>query len=675
MIRLLAFLLTLLIAVPAAAQPLAAGRNHIAAELVAESATPAPGQSVTIAFSFTPEPGWHGYWLNPGDAGQAARVEWQLPDGAEVGALRYPVPERLIIQGLMNHVFNGPHAFLATLRLPAGIAPGTAIPVRARIDYLACTDEICVPERANLSLDLRAGDGSVAGDQRTRFDAWRAALPRPLGSEGAFEFRDGRLRVAVPLPASVGVNDPHLFAATPNALIYAADQAISRNGDMLIVETQAGSQANGLAGFEGLIAIGEGQGLAFAARPGPVPPAGEPIRAVVSGGSVSLIVALLGAILGGLILNIMPCVFPILSLKALSLARAGETPQKARAEALAYSAGVIVTCLALGALLLVLRASGEAVGWAFQLQEPRVVLLLLLLTTAVALNLAGLFRLPGLSLDRADGGRTSAFATGALAAFVATPCTGPFMAAALGATLVLPTTGALAVFGGLGLGLALPFLLLGFVPALRRRIPRPGPWMVKMQRLLSIPMFLTALGLAWVLGRQTGVDGMALGLAAALALGLLLWWIGARSERNHRLAAAAAMVAVVAGSLLVVRTGETAPRSSATLLGAEPFSETRLSALRAERRPVFVYFTADWCLSCKVNERGPLASAAVTEAFRAKGVRVLEGDWTLGDAEIGRFLERHGRSGVPLYLYYAPGREPLVLPQILTASALTALAG
>ncbi|HEY0327441.1 MAG TPA: protein-disulfide reductase DsbD domain-containing protein [Allosphingosinicella sp.] len=672
--RFLLLLLTLLTAVPAAAQPLAGGRNHIAAELVAESATPEPGQSVTIAFSFTPEPGWHGYWLNPGDAGQAARVEWQLPQGAEVSPLRYPVPERLVIQGLMNHVFNGPHAFLATLRLPAGIAPGTAIPVRARIDYLACTDEICVPERADLSVNLRAGDGSVAADQRTRFDAWRAALPRPLGSEGTFEFREGRLRVAVPLPASVDVREPHLFAATQNALVYAADQAISRNGDMLIVETRAGSQTGGLAAFEGLIAIGAGQGLSFAARPGPVPPAGEPIGAA-AGEGVSLVVALLGAIFGGLVLNIMPCVFPILSLKALSLARAGETERAARAEAFAYSAGVIVTCLALGAVLLILRASGEAVGWAFQLQEPRVVLILLLLTTAVALNLAGLFRLPGLSLDRADGGRTSAFATGALAAFVATPCTGPFMAAALGATLVLPAAGALAVFGGLGLGLALPFLLLGLIPALRRRIPRPGPWMVKLQRLLSVPMFLTALGLAWVLGRQTGVDGMALGLAAALALGLLLWWIGSRSEKRHRLAAAAAMAALVLGSLLVVRTSESAPPSSAGLLGAEPFSEARLAALRAERRPVFVYFTADWCLTCKVNERGALASAAVTEAFRARGVQVLEGDWTLGDAAIGRFLERQGRSGVPLYLYYAPGAEARELPQILTASALTALAG
>ena len=674
--RLLLLILALLLAAPAAAQPLAASRNHIAAELVAESAEPAPGQTVTIAFSFRPEPGWHGYWLNPGDAGQAARVQWSLPAGVQVSELRYPVPQRLVIQGLMNHVFEGPHALLATLRLPDALTAGAAVPLRARIDYLACTDQICVPERADLSLNLRAGNGEVANEQRAQFDRWRAALPRPLGTEGRFELRNGRLRIAVPLPASVEVPDAHLFPITTGAIVYAAEQAISRNGDMLIVESDAGNQAASLRAFEGLIKIGEAQGLTFAARPGTVPTGGEAVLATsASRPAVSLLVALLGAILGGLILNIMPCVFPILSLKALSLARAGETERQARSEALAYSAGVVLTCLALGALLLVLRASGEAVGWAFQLQEPRVVLLLLLLTVAVALNLAGLFRLPGLSLDRQDGGRASAFATGALAAFIATPCTGPFMAAALGATLVLPAAGALAVFGGLGLGLALPFLLLAFVPALRRRLPRPGPWMVKLQRLLSIPMFLTALGLAWVLGRQTGVDGMALGVAAALALGLLLWWIGARAEHRHRWAAAAGLALVVAASLLLVRPPQEAPSDSASLLGAEPFSEERLASLRAERRPVFVYFTADWCLTCKVNERGALASETVTQAFRTRGVRVLEGDWTLGDAAIGRFLERHGRSGVPLYLYYAPGGEPQVLPQLLTSSALTALAG
>ena len=386
--------------------------------------------------------------------------------------------------------------------------------------------------------------------------------------------------------------------------------------------------------------------------------------------------ALLFALLGGLILNIMPCVFPILSLKALSLARAGGTEAEARKEALAYAAGVVLTCLALGGLLLGLRAGGAMVGWAFQLQDPRVILILLLLVTAISLNLAGLFNLPMLAAGDGlaqRGGASGAFFTGALAAFIATPCTGPFMGAALGAALVLPAAGALAVFAGLGLGLAVPFLLLGFVPALRRRLPKPGKWMATFQRILSVPMFLTALGLAWILGRQTGVDGMALGLAGALALGLALWWLG----KGGRWLAGALILAAVAAPLLLLDTepAEAAPAESP--LGAEPFSEARLAALRAEGRPVFVYFTADWCLTCKVNERGAMASDEVAAAFRAKHIRVLAGDWTRGDPAIGRFLERHGRSGVPLYLFYPAGGggAPEMLPQLLTAGRLAALGG
>jgi DsbC/DsbD-like thiol-disulfide interchange protein/cytochrome c biogenesis protein CcdA len=675
MIRILLTLLAMLWVAPAAAQPPGARPNDIAVELVAESDAPAAGEAVTLAFSFTPQPGWHGYWLNPGEAGLPTRVEWQLPQGVEAEPLRFPVPRTLLISGLMNYVYEGPHAVLTRLNLPAGLAPGTALPVRVRIDYLACTDKICVPQRADLALELRVGDGRVEAGRRAQFDSWRAALPRPLQTEGTYAVEGGRLRVALPLPQGAAVEEAYLFPAAPDVLRYTADQAASRNGDMVIVETDAAPGAGRLQGIEGLLRTGEGQGLAFTARPGPVPPAGEPIGRP-AGSAGALLWALLGALLGGLILNVMPCVFPILSLKALSLARAGGDAATVRREALAYGAGVIVTCLGLGAVLLALRASGAAVGWAFQLQEPRFVLVLLLLVTAIALNLAGLFRLPGLSIAAKGGGAPGAFGAGALAAFVATPCTGPFMMAALGATLLLNAWGSLLVFGALGVGLALPFLLLGLIPATRLWLPKPGPWMVRLQRLLSVPMFATALGLAWVLGRQTGVDGMTLGLAAALVVGLALWWLGARGATRQRWAAAALLAAAIAAPLLWLRPGDPSGSApAASRLGAEPFAEARLAQLRSEKRPVFLYFTADWCITCKVNENGALASSQVADAFAARGVRVLEGDWTLGDPAIGRFLERHGRLGVPLYLYYAPGEEPRILPQILTASALTDLAG
>ena len=664
-------LLALLGGEAARAQP------HMRVTLVPETRSVAPGETVTLAFVMRPERGWHGYWRNPGDAGDEPRVAWDLPAGWQAGPLQYPVPHRLTLLGLMNYVYERDYALLATVRVPSDAEPGATLPVGARLDYLICTTEICVPETATVATELQIG---AAGPRDAAFQAWRQALPRPLTGEGRFQVADGRLRLAVPLPANVGVEDPYFFPLTLDALAHSAPQSVSRRGDLLIVETAASPQARALATLEGVLKIGEGVGLSLTARPGPVPAAGAPIAApseAVPDDASTILFALLGALAGGLLLNIMPCVFPILSLKALSLARAGETEAAARREALAYAAGVVLTCLALGGLLLALRAGGAAVGWAFQLQEPRVILLLLLLVTAIALNLAGLFRLPALAggdgLAR-SGGTRGAFFTGALAAFVATPCTGPFLGFALGAALVLPAWAALAVFAGLGLGLALPFLLLGFVPALRRRLPKPGPWMARFQRILSVPMFLTALGIAWVLGRQSGVDGMALGLGAALTLALGLWWLGRRQDGGPIWPALAVVAAAILLPLPFARTmPAAAAATTAGALAVEPFSGARLAQLRAAGTPVFLYFTADWCLTCKVNERAAIAQTEVAEAFRARGIRVMAGDWTRGEPEIGRFLERHGRSGVPLYLYYAPGREAEVLPQILTVGRLTRL--
>jgi thiol:disulfide interchange protein/DsbC/DsbD-like thiol-disulfide interchange protein len=667
----LIFLFALLAAGPAAAQ----GRRHIEVRLVAETASVAPGSTVTLAFTMRPAGGWHGYWRNPGDAGDAPRVTWRLPEGWRAGALRYPVPDRLLVQGLMNYVYERDYALLVDVQVPPAAEPGATFPVDARIDYLVCTREVCVPEDATVSVELAVG---APRDPSPAFQAYRQALPRPLAAGGRFEVTNGRLRLAVPLPPRLRVSEPYFFPGTLDALRHSEPQRVSRSGDMLIVESQAGARAARLETLEGVLEIAPGLGLALTAHPGAVPAAGVPVagpdeQAAAAEGP-GILLALLGALLGGLILNIMPCVFPILSLKALSLARAGGSESEARREALAYAAGAVLTCLALGGLLLGLRAGGAMVGWAFQLQDPRVILLLLLLVTAISLNLAGLFRLPMLAAGdelAGRGGTTGAFFTGALAAFIATPCTGPFMGAALGAALVLPAAGALAVFAGLGLGLALPFLLLGFVPALRRRLPKPGQWLATFQRLLSLPMFLTALGLAWILGRQTGPDGMALGLAGALGLGLALWWLG----KGGRWLAGALILAAAAVPLLLLdpEPVEAAPAESP--LPAEPFSEARLAQLRAEGAPVFLYFTADWCLTCKVNERGAMAGRAVAEAFRAKRIRVLVGDWTRGDPAIGAFLERHGRSGVPLYLFYPPGREAEVLPQLLTAGRLAALGG
>jgi len=672
MIRLLLWLAPILslLSPAAAAWARESQPRHIATHFIAETDWPAAGSLVSLAIRMTPEPGWHGYWKNPGDSGTEPSVKWTLPGGAAAGPLEYPVPGRLGVGGLMNYVYEGPYALLLKLKVPDGLAPGTKLPIRGRFDYLVCTREICVPESADLTLDLTIGAAGAAPARRAAFDGFRRALPKPLSSETRFEWSDGRFRLAIPLPAAMAGEAPYFFPLTDGAIAYAAEQKATRSGDALIIETQAGGQKP--SSVEGVLRLSDGQGLALTARPGAVPTAGA---GAAGQGAYAMLAALAGAVLGGLLLNVMPCVFPILSLKALSLAKAGGDEAGARREALAYTAGAVAVCLALGAAVLALRAGGISAGWAFQLQDPRVVLLLLLLVTAIALNLAGLFELPSIGLGgslASGGGAAGAFWTGALAAFVATPCTGPFMAAALGAALLLPLPAALAVFAGLGLGLALPFLVLGFVPAARRRLPRPGPWMARLRHGLSVPMLLTALGLAWVLGRQSGVDGMAIGLAAALALGLALWWVGRRQGDGRfwlRLAPAAA--AAAAGLLFLPLGG--GGQAAASPLAGETFSEARLSALRREGRPVFAYFTADWCLTCKVNEKAVLQREEVSRAFAKGKVAVLVGDWTGGDAAIGRFLESQGRSGIPLYIHYAPGKAPEILPQLLTVSRVVSL--
>lgn len=645
-------------------------QNNITAGLAAESQTPKAGTTVLLAIDMQPKPGWHGYWRNPGDAGVGISLNWTVPAGASLGPMRWPVPEKLVVAGLMNHVFNGDHALLLPVAIPKGLAPGTRLPIRAEAQWLACTDKICVPERGTLSLDLTVGDGTVTPTDRARFDAWRAKLALPLGGQATFQRDGARVRIAVPLPANVSATGPWFFAETEDAIAYAAPQKTVRVGDRLIVETEAkGSAVDRLAG---VLATGGGRGFEISAVPGVVPALQD------DSGFTTILAALTGAILGGLLLNIMPCVFPVISLKAMSLARAGGDERAAKREALAYTSGVMLTCLALGGLLLGLRAGGATVGWAFQLQEPRVILLLLLLVTAVALNLAHVFHLRGFGGGEALAGKDGAagsFWTGVLAAFVATPCTGPFMAAALGAALVLPLPAALAIFAGLGFGLALPFLLIGFVPALRRRMPKPGAWMARFQLILSIPMFLTAAALGWLLWRQTGTSGLALGAVATALLAIALWGIGRRQATGKSaalfgaslLAASLAVVALTPASLL-------ATQKAASVAG-EPFSEAKLAALRAKGTPVFLYFTADWCLTCKVNEKAAIEREEVTRAFDKGGVVVMVGDWTNADPAISRFLEARGRSGVPLYLFYPKGAaEPTELPQVLTPSMLTALA-
>jgi len=650
MLRRFLILIALLLA-PALAQA-----RGIEPELVAEGPAP-PGGEVELAIHMRTNPGWHGYWLNPGDAGLPMDVKWQLPPGFSVGSLRYPVPTRLTVAGIMNYVYETDYAVLVRLKVPPGAA-GT-VPIRAEAHWLACTDTICVPEQGELALDLPVGRGTP---QRAQFDEWRRALPQPLASPARFEAAGDTLRVAIPLPRDVAVEEPYLFPAEDGPVDYAGKQHFRRLGDLLIAELP---RRNGEPKtLSGVLAFGDGRGLEIRAAPGDVPEGG---RAVGETGSNAVLWAILGAIAGGVLLNLMPCVFPILALKALHLARSGGEEREARHDALAYTAGAVVGTGALGLALLAIRAAGAEVGWAFQLQDPRTIMLLLLLAVAITANLLRLFELPVL------GGRAQpagSFGTGALAAFVATPCAGPFLGAALGTALLLPLAGSVAVFAALGLGLALPFVLVAFVPPLRAKLPKPGPWMIKLQRILAVPMALTALACLWLLYRLAGADAALGGLLWSVALIAVLIVFGRGQRGGRTLGALVAGVALMVATFAVITAPTPQTSGTRAVAGAEAWSEARVASYVQQGKPAFVYFTADWCLTCKANEIAAIDRDEVRAAFKSAGVKVLAGDWTNGDPEITRFLETRGRAGVPLYLWYEPGGEVEELPQILTPSIL-----
>ncbi len=663
---------------------------NVPATLVAESQQVQAGQSVTLAFVMTPKPTWHGYWENPGDAGIGMSFDWNLPDGVTAGKAQYPVPDTLLISGIMNYIYKGDYAVLVNLVVSERVKPGP-LPISVKSEWLACTDEVCVPEQDELSINLQVVGPDAAVSLDNAFNGYRDALPRQLGSAATFTVKDDLFRLSIPFPANLDIEQPYFFIKEDGIVDYGAPQKVNRDGDRLIIETAARGDA--LQAISGVLKIGPSMGLSLKASTGDVTMSGVPIGSggdegnFLGGGDQSktslLLIALGGAIVGGLLLNLMPCVFPILSLKAISLAKAGGDQSIVRRDALAYTAGVVLVATALGALLLALRASGAAVGWAFQLQDPRIIFGLLALVTAIGFNLAGLFELPNVNFGNklADkDGAAGSFWTGALAAFVATPCTGPFMAAALGATIILPPIAALIIFAGLGVGLALPFLLIAFVPAIRNRLPKPGAWLDSFRKAMAIPMFLTSIGLIWLLGRQIGEDALALSLIFLLLVVLILWWFGGKQLKGQSggfLTSGAIIAAIIGGVMFLpgddaMDSQRVATASSATL-PSEPFSEARLSELRAANQPVFAYFTADWCITCKANEAAAVQRQETADAFAAANVAVLMGDWTRPDPVISKFLEKHGRAGVPLYLYYAPGKDPVILPQILTVGTLTDL--
>jgi thiol:disulfide interchange protein DsbD len=699
--------------------------DAVEVELVAERAAVIPGGRIELALRIRHDPHWHTYWRNPGDSGLATRIEPHGPPGTRFGAIRWPAPERLWVGPLANYGYEGEIVLPFTAEVPSGLA-GPRARFEAQAQWLVCKD-VCIPGEARLAIELplaSAGGDPARSSAAALFDAAARRTPDASAPLAAAAHRDGAtlsLSFAAP-PGAASVARAEFFPYDEGVIAAPAPQPLSRTEqgwrlDLAIAD--GATVPDRLAGL--LVADARALELNAALASGPAPPgtpvsvaaqpagqsrpggallAGRPSASVADAArppgaglappvDASLALALLFGAIGGAILNLMPCVFPVIGLKVLGFAEAAADGRGAaramRVGAGAFACGVLVSFWLLAGLMLALRAAGESVGWGFQLQSPGFVAAMALLFVAVALNFSGVFEF-GVAMTRLGGvGGASpwgAFGAGVLAVLVATPCTAPFMGSALGFTLSQPPAWTLAVFTAIGLGMALPYLLLGLFPGWVRRLPRPGRWMQTLRQLLAFPMYATAAWLAWVLVQQAGADALLRLLLAAVVLGAAAWawglWANGAPRRLGRAASAVAAAALVIGGLLApVRPAPPqAGTSAGTTLSAqgaqgavawEPWSERRVEQAIAEARPVFVDFTAAWCVSCQANKKLVLEREAVVEAMHARGVVALRADWTQRDPAITAALARHGRNGVPLYLAYRPGsREPAVLPELLT---------
>jgi thiol:disulfide interchange protein DsbD len=658
------------LALPAGAGP-TASTAHVTVALLSERPAVAPGETVRVGLRFDLAPHWHVYWRNPGDSGAAPRFNWRLPEGWRAGAVHWPVPSRIRVGPLTNYGYEGSVTFIVPVEV--GAAAGGSGLVAVRAAWLVCQEE-CVPEEAELSLTLPVTEPPAPADEAVRghFEAVAALWPVPLSTGATYTVEAGRitLRLAgLDWPAE-RVDDLWLASEAwgPVAASGAQRRAHSDRGIELSAPVGDAPPAPG-SPLAALLVLQERTGEAIVTRGFSLearPDAGTPSPVGPSG----LPAALALALLGGLILNLMPCVLPVLSLKAMGLLEEARADRGRLARhGLSYAAGVLASFAALAVLLLALRAGGASLGWGFQLQSPVVVTLLAFLMLLVGLNLSGVFpvghRLMGAGEAlAARRGAAGAFGTGVLASVVASPCTAPFMGAALGYAVTRPAPESLAVFLALGTGFALPVVALGLSPGWARRLPRPGPWMVRLKEGLAFPMYAAAAWLLWVLAQQTSPRGLAAALAGLVLVGLAAWLYGQR-RHGWRPAGPGAGLAALASLALLPLVAE-GPSAGPAHAGVDPWSPARLDALRAEGRPVLVNFTADWCITCKVNEQVALASETVTRALAERNVAYLKADWTRRDPLITRELERHGRGGVPLYLLYPPSGAPAVLPQLLT---------
>lgn len=688
--------------------------DQVRAELLAHAPEgAAPGAKVWVGLQLTHAPEWHTYWKNSGDSGLPTDLQWTLPPGVTAGEIAWPTPRKFPIGPLANYGYNG----TVLLPVPLTVSPefqGQQLDVKLQAAWLVCRKE-CIPEEGQFSLRIPVmGSTGLNG---AAFDAAFNAAPKDQpAAASALTPEAGFLNVSLDALPAAWKGQKLEFYPEPTGLIDpGAPWTQAWDGARWTAKLPLSAQRGDSPAEVALVvaqadAPGEGPGLAGVRMTVPVKGAWPPVAALPAAAGVSpalqaaldanaaraaaaapagassltLGAALLGALIGGLILNLMPCVFPVLAIKVLAFAKHADDRAAHRRSGLAYTAGVVLSFLALGGLLLALRAAGEQLGWGFQLQSPAVVAGLAVLFTLIGLNLAGLFEfgsvLPsGLASLQAKNPTADAFLTGVLAVAVASPCTAPFMGASLGLAATLPAAQALAVFGVLGLGMALPYLAASWWPAIARALPRPGAWMERFRQFMAFPMFATVVWLLWVLGQQSGIDGAAALLMLLLAMALLVWSLGLSGKGRLVLgglsAAALVWLGVAVGPNVTRLQDSSAATASATAvqgLSWQPWSADKVATLQAEGRPVFVDFTAAWCVTCQFNKRNALADEGLLQDMAAKKVALLRADWTRRDPAVTAALAQLGRNGVPVYAIYKNGQPPVVLTEVLSVGEVRA---
>lgn len=683
---------------PAAASAQAKGpvvtTERVRAELVAHAPDGiTPGKPLWVGLQIAHQPEWHTYWKNPGDSGLPTTFEWTLPPGIEAGEVAWPVPKKIPVGPLANYGYEGTVLLPVALKVTSAYQPSVfgEAEIRLKSTWLVCKKE-CIPEDGSFTLKLPAR--STTAMHGAAFQAAWDQQPLALKSPAEAVVEGQALQVTVRgLPAKVVGKDLEFFPETGEVIEPAGRWTQTWKGNVWTASVPLSPhRSQSPSVMPVVLALGDQGWRSEAKVSGTWPPAAAPVAAVspalqealrnaaaapgapATTPASTLLAALLGALLGGIILNLMPCVFPVLAIKVVGFTRHADDRRGHRISGLAYTAGVVTSFAALGAVMLALRAAGEQLGWGFQLQSPAVVATLAALFTLIALNLAGMFEfrsmLPSsLATLEARHPVANAFLTGVLAVAVASPCTAPFMGASLGLAISLPAAEAIAIFVVLGLGMALPYLLASWIPAFAKHLPRPGAWMETFRRLMAFPMFATVAWLVWVLGQQSGIDGAGALLALLVAMSMVVWALTLRGRTRVALASIA-----VAGLLFVgwstgaaITRASTAPVAAAAKAdGWQPWAPERVQQLVAAGQPVFVDFTAAWCVTCQYNKKTTLSRSEVMGDFATHKYALLRADWTRRDPAITAALAQLGRNGVPVYVVYRPGRPPVVLSEVLS---------